>query len=226
MNKITFKKENLFFTRINIFIVFLFLFTLYSMQLTKISKEETGINVYDFFIQLTDYLTFSYMIVPLFLVILTTYFFTGDITNYLTFRFKTKYSWYVYYLKFILKISCFFLFLILVIMVFQSIYMFSLSDFANTWSLYSENYYAYFKASLRKISPLFYISFSFLLMFLQLWVLGLMFLNFFILLKNSIFSFIFTYAVYLLNLIVIVNKMKIITHIHSIFILISLIIYI
>lgn len=206
MNKIIFNKEQLFFPKKNIFFTCLILFLLFSVQLKDISDEKHGTNFYDFIIQLTDYLTFSYMIVPLFLILLPCCFFEGHFTNYLTFRFKTKYKWYSYYIKLTIFISCLFLSSIIIILLFQSVFLFDLSEFKDSWSFYSQNYYAYFESFLSKTSPLFYILVSFVLMFLQLWVLALLFLNFYIISKNSIFSSIFTFAVYLINLIVIVNK--------------------
>ena len=204
MNKKIYNRELLFTSRLNINIFIFFILALFCLTLIiSTKKEQLDTNVFDLLLKITDFLPISHMIIPLFLIVMTAHFHTGEVNNYLIFRFTNKRHWYRTNVVRIAQLATVFCFAILAIMLMQSLFILS---FKNNWSEFSLEYYEYFTVFLTNYSPLSYTTATVMILWLFLFLLGLIFYILLLWTKNSILSFLFVYLLNLINIAVTLGK--------------------
>ncbi|MBM7541205.1 hypothetical protein [Amphibacillus cookii] len=137
-----------------------------------LSQDTAKQNFYDFAIETTEFLSLSYIVIPTYLIILTTHFSVGNIQNYFAFRCSNRYAWYKINLKAVAIVTTVFTFVILAIPLLLATFVF---DFANHWSDFALNFYSYHSIFLQHVSPVFYLIGTFSLLWLLLFCLGLVF---------------------------------------------------
>lgn len=167
-------------------------------------------NMYDFMMYITNILTVSYVIAPLFLIVLTSSLSANSLNNLILIRHKKKSIYYNAALK-----SVFFLvtkFLVLIIGVVVTLSLFSLS-FRNEWSVFSQNYFKEFQSFLDNYSPLLYIVNSLLLLWLFLLFLGLLYFLLLLLTKNTAIAFIGVIVMVVANMAITISHLEILSRI-------------
>lgn len=185
---------------INIFVFIVLSIYVITLLVENNSSEK---NIYDLFIQLTGFLSLSYLIVPAYLIVLTTYFSQGIVQNYLAFRFKNKQQWYHANLVSIAQLTIGFLLTIAIITLMQSLFVLG---FKNEWSNFALSYYSYHSIFLKSFSPFFYSLASFFLVGLFLFLLGLLFYLIFIWTRNPMISLLFIISLIVINAAITLGK--------------------
>lgn len=167
-------------------------------------------NMYDFMLYITNTLTVSYVIAPLFLIVLTSRLSANNLNNFILLRYKKKSAYYHAALK-----SVFFLatkFLGLIIGVVVALSLFSLS-FRNEWSVFAQNYFKEFQSFLDNYSPLIYMVNSMLLLWCFLLFLGLLYFLLLLLTKNTAISLIGVIVMVVANMAVTISHVEILSRI-------------
>lgn len=155
-----------------------------------------GINFYDVLITSSEVLTYSYAIIPSYLVIITSTISFRKNHLFFLFRFKSRLDYFIHILtQLVLSTTTFILIVILTIFASS---LFTLS-FKNEWSFYAVNYYAVHEPFLTQHSPLLYAAITFLLLWCCLFVLGLLFFTILLLTQNAVVAIFFILLVDLLN---------------------------
>lgn len=167
-------------------------------------------NMYDFMIHFTNILTVSYVIVPLFLIVLTSGLSTNNLNNLILLRYKKKAVYYNVALK-----SIFFLvtkFWLLIIGILVALSLFPLS-FRNEWSVFAQNYFKEFQFFLDHYSPLLYVVHSFLLLWCFLLFLGLLYFLLLLLTKSTAISLISIIILVVANIAISINHLELLSRI-------------
>lgn len=165
-------------------------------------------NIYDFIMHTTDILTVSYVIVPLFLIVLVNSLSTNSLNSLLLLRYQKKSSYYNTTLKSILFVVTKFLFLL--IGTITALSLFSLS-FQNEWSVFAKNYFKNFPQFLDYYSPLLYLVNSLILLWLFLLFLGFLYFILLLFTKNTAFSLIGTIIVIVANMAVTISHLELVS---------------
>lgn len=167
-------------------------------------------NMYDFMMHMTNILTVSYVIVPLFLIVLASSLSTNSLNNLLLLRYQKKSSYYNTTLK-----SIFFVvtkFLVLLIGIVAALSLFSLS-FRNEWSVFAKKYFKNFPLFLDYYSPLFYLVNSLILLWLFLLFLGFVYFILLLLTKNTAISLIGMIVMIVANMAITISHLELISRI-------------
>lgn len=167
-------------------------------------------NMYDFLVHFTNLLTVSYVIIPLFLIVLTSGLSTNNLNNLILLRYKKKSTYYNAALK-----SIFFLvtkFWLLLIGILLVLSLFSLS-FRNEWSVFAQNYFKDFQLFLDNYSPLLYAVHSFLLLWCFLLFLGLLYFLLLLLTKSTAISLISVVVLVVANIAISISRLELLGHI-------------
>lgn len=162
-------------------------------------------NIYDFMMHTTDILTVSYVIVPLFLIVLVNSLSTKSLNSLLLLRYQKKSSYYNITIKSILFVVTKFLFLL--IGTITALSLFSLS-FQNEWSTFAKKYFKNFPLFLDYYSPLLYLVNSLILLWLFLLFLGFLYFILLLFTKNTAFSLIGTIIVIVANMAVTISHLE------------------
>ena len=157
---------------------------------------EQGINLYDMLIKPSELLTYSYTIIPAYLVIVaSTISFKKNYHAFLL-RFKSRLDYFKHILTQLLFATTTFLFIVIVTICSPSLLTLS---FKNEWSVYATKYYALHEPFLTQHSPFLYVAITLLLLWIFLFILGLLFFAVLLLTKNTIIALIFVLLVDILN---------------------------
>ncbi|WP_341302690.1 hypothetical protein MHB44_10315 [Lysinibacillus sp. FSL H8-0500] len=205
MNKKTRNHEliKVFYNKnINIFIFILL--SLYSLDLLFSTVEnDLETNVYDLLMKITGFLPLSYIMIPTFLIIITVHFSAGEVQNYIAFRFKSKRQWYQMNVIFIAQLTAIFSLTVVGIMLLQSAFILS---FKNNWSEFALSYYKNHATFLSNYSPMLYSIVTIILLWLILFLLGLIYFLIFLWTKKTMISFMVVFIVNLLNVAITLGK--------------------
>lgn len=168
------------------------------------------INMYDFMMYITNILTVSYVITPLFLIVLTSSLSANSLNNLILLRYKKKSAYYNAAVKSVLFLVT--KFLVLIIGVVVTLSLFSLS-FRNEWSVFAQNYFKEYQSFLNNYSPLLYIVNSLLLLWLFLLFLGLLYFLLLLLTKNTAISIIGVIVMVVANMAITISDLEILSRI-------------
>ncbi|GLC89235.1 hypothetical protein [Lysinibacillus piscis] len=188
----------------NITMLILILLSLYSLDLLFSTVEnDLETNVYDLLMKITSFLPLSYIMIPMFLIVITVHFSVGDVQNYIAFRFKSKRQWYQMNVIFITQLAATFSLTVVGIMLLQSVFVFS---FKNTWSEFALNYYENYAIFLSNYSPILYSIVTIILLWLILFLLGLIYFLIFLWTRKTMISFMAVFILNLLNISITLGK--------------------
>lgn len=151
------------------------------------SQQKVNRNFYDFHIETTEFFSLSYVVIPAYIIILTTYYSTGNIQNHLVIRCSNRFEWYKLNLKIIALITTVFIFIMIAIPLLIATFGWG---FSHQWSEYALDSYAYFGVFLQHVSPLFYVFSTFMLIWLFLFSLGMVVYIFYLAFKRLFISII------------------------------------
>ncbi|MEG0259292.1 MAG: hypothetical protein RR651_05410 [Lysinibacillus sp.] len=178
-------------------------FSIYLSEAISMQK-----NMYDFMIYTTDILTVSYVIVPLFLIILVSSLSTNSLNNLFLLRYQKKSSYYNTTLKSIFFVVTKFLFLLIGTIAALSLFFLS---FQNEWSVFAKKYFKNYPLFLDYYSPLLYLINSLILLWLFLLFLGFLYFILLLLTKNTAFSLIGTIVVIVANIAVTISHLELVS---------------
>lgn len=195
------------FCKKNIYISVFIILALYCVT-HLIGNNPSEKNIYDLFIQVTEFLSLSYIIIPTFLIVLTAHFSQGKVQNYLAFRFKNKQQWYHMNLICIAQLTTGFLLTVVAILLIQSVFVLG---FKNKWSDFALNYYTYHSTFLMNFSPIVYSIATLILVGLFLFLLGLLFYLIFIWTGNPMLSLLFIILLDIVNVAITLGKLETLT---------------
>lgn len=203
MNKVTYNQERLFFIRVKNNMIFISLIFLYCMYLFVLNIDR---NIYELYHELTNFLTFSYIIFPLYLLFIISFFSLDSIRNHMFFRFRSKQHWYHKNIASIALLVTSFIFLWLGILFFLSVFV---VDFIPVWSdsFLKQNYVS--ADLLLEISPIAYTLTNLILLWLILFLFGLIFYTLLILSKSKYISICGVLLIELINIVITLGKINI-----------------
>ncbi|BAB03896.1 BH0177 [Halalkalibacterium halodurans C-125] len=195
------------FYRKKVYLSVFIVLALYCVNLL-IENASSEKNVYDLLMQLTEFHPLTYTIIPTYLVVLTAHFSLGKMHHYLAFRCKDKRQWYNLNVSCIAIVTTGYSVLIAFIMLMQSLFVFR---FENKWSTFAVDYYTYHATFLMNYSPLVYSIATLLLLWLLLFLLGLLFYVIFIWTKSPLVSLLFVFLLNIMNAAVTLGKIDTLT---------------
>jgi hypothetical protein len=167
-------------------------------------------NMYDFMVHITNILTVSYVIVPFFLIVLSSNLSANSMNNLILLRYNKKSTYYNAVLT-----SIFFLvtkFLVLIMGIVVTLSLFSLS-FRNEWSVFAQNYFKEFQSFLDNYSPLLYVANSLLLLWCFLLFFGLLYFLLLLFTKNTAISLIGVIVLVVANMAITISHLEILSRI-------------
>lgn len=178
--------------------------TLYGLNLL-INHAGANQNVYDILMQLTEFLSFSYMIMPTFLALLISHFSQGPVQEYIAFRYSSRIAWYHMNIVSLAVVTTGFTGAIFSIIVMQSLFIL---DFHNEWSLFAQGYYTQHTVFMSNISPITYIIMSALLLWLVLFLFGVLFYLIFLWTKKLMLAAMIIILLIVANSLMTLNKLE------------------
>ncbi|MGL6031827.1 MAG: hypothetical protein ACRC0Q_06595 [Kurthia gibsonii] len=165
---------------IAVFLMIAGYFSIYLFEAILMKK-----NIYDLLLHTKDMLTISYVIVPLYLILLVNGISANDLNEFKLLRFRNKSQYYHKLVQAIIVITTKFLLLMIFAVVGLS---FSALDFKNEWSIFARRYFMEFPSVLQNYSPIQLVIINFSLLWLFLIFLGLIYLMLIIITKSTVFS--------------------------------------
>lgn len=160
-------------------------------------------NFYDFIIETTGFLSLSYVVIPAYLIILTTHFSAGGIQNYLALRCRNRHDWYKLNLKALANVTTVFIFVIIAIPILLATFVL---DFSNHWSDYAIDFYSYHSLFLQYISPMLYLIGTFSLLWLLLFCLGMVYYVIYLAFRRPFISMIIILLLNITNLAITLSR--------------------
>lgn len=161
-------------------------------------------NIYDLVMDMGDFFTISYMIIPIFAIVLTLYYSRGSIQNYMLFRYKSKQSWFRNNVIMIGQIATALTLAIFIILTSLSIFVL---DKTNRWSTYTINLYQNIPIDLFEGKPLIYAIGTVILIWFLLIFIGICFLLIFTLTKKTMIAFLSIILLDLVNVVITIMKL-------------------
>lgn len=186
-----------------VFIVLAIYFSTYLSEIIYMKK-----NTYDFLLQTTDLLTISYVLVPLFLILLVNSISASSLNSFRLLRFEKKSTYFHNVLRSLVLITT--KFLVLLISVMLGLALFSL-DHKNEWSRFSEKYFENFPVLLQNYSPIHVFIISCSLLWLFLYCLGVFYFVLIIATKSTVISLIGTIVVVIFNMAITISQLDFIS---------------
>ncbi|TSB45878.1 hypothetical protein [Alkalicoccobacillus porphyridii] len=121
------------------------------------------------------------------------------------FRFKNKRDWYHTNVLYVAQLTLIFLVTVVAIILMQSLFVL---NFENNWSDFARNYYVYHNTFLGNYRPLTYSIFTFLLLGLLLFLLGLIFSIITIWTNKPLVSLLIVMLLNIINIAVTIGKLE------------------
>ena len=162
-------------------------------------------SIYELYHELTSFLTFSYVIFPLYLLLIISFFSLNHIQNYMLFRFQSKQRWYHKNIVSIALLVTSFIFLWLGILLFLSLFV---VDFIPVWSDSFLKQHSSSVDMLLAISPISYTVGNIILLWLVLFFIGLLFYIILILSGNIYISILSVLLIELINIVITLGRIN------------------
>lgn len=175
-----------------VFVMITIYFLIYLFETIIMQK-----NIYDFLLQMKDMLTISYVVIPLFLILLANSISANSLNSFQLLRFHNKSTYYNKIMQSIIFMATKFLLLVIIIMIGLS--LFSL-DFQNEWSTFATTYFKNFPFLLQNYLPLQIVIISLSLLWLFLICLGIFYFVLLIVTKSTVLSLVGVVSLVIFNM--------------------------
>lgn len=179
-----------------------------SNHLFDVLELSKNVNGYDHFVQVFGFLSISYSIVPIFLMVLLVYFSKMQIRPYISLRYGSTTAWVSSEMMLIGLLSVATVLAFVCICFLQSLLTLG---FKGGWSEHAKNYYEYFEVFLNLHHPVQYIIVTVICTAFLLFVLGLIFFICFLKLRNIIASLVIVVLCWMFNNLVTIGKIGVLS---------------